>query len=108
MELTIPLWPRWHTPLGTAFPPEKKCSHPCKNNIRERVKGRKLKADKKCSSLFKSDGGKGDASWGQVTQEGQLEHVTASLEPVTLTAGTRRVWIQDAFGEREQKEHQQV
>ena len=63
-ELTIPLWPRWHTPLGTASPPEKKCSHPCKNNIRDGVRGRKLKADKKCSSLFKSDGRKGDATGG--------------------------------------------
>lgn len=43
MELTVPLWPRWHIPLGTASPLEKKCSLPCKNNIRDGVKGRKQK-----------------------------------------------------------------
>lgn len=41
-------------------------------------------------------------------QEGELEHVTASLEPVTLAADTRRGWIQDSYGEREQQERQQV
>lgn len=101
MELTIPLWPRWHTPLGTAFPLEKKCSHPCKNNIRNGVKGRKLKADKEHSSLFKSDGGKSDA-------RGSWNNVMASLELITLATDARKVWIQDAYGEREQKEHQQV
>lgn len=43
MELTVPLWPRWHIPLGTASPLEKKCSHPCKNNIRDGVNSRKQK-----------------------------------------------------------------
>lgn len=32
----------------------------------------------------------------------------ASLELITLATDARKVWIQDAYGEREQKEHQQV
>lgn len=48
------------------------------------MKGRKVKAEEK----FNSNGEKGDASWRQMPQEGQLE-------PDTLRAG---VWIQSAKG----------